>query len=517
MQETLDLLVNYAREFKRRQWFILMLSGALCLLGWYGVSHVPDKFEANAKVYIDTQSILRPLLSGLTVQANTKQQVTLLVKTLLSKPNVERLLKMADLDAGTKTELQYKDLVRSLQKEITLTKERRDNIFSIRYMSSDKQVAKRVVDSVLTLFMESSVGENREDTINAKRFIDQQLVEYENRLKSSEVELMNFKKKHLGMMPSDGVDYYQRLQAASRKLEEARLLLQELESERESVEDQLAGMQEGTSMRVTPSTYVSPSISTRYDVRVAKLESQLDELLLKYTKNHPDVRNMEEQLAVLVTAQEKERKAAMRHQPKVVQGGAAGVIGGVDLHNHLKLALSDLNTKIASMAIRLTAYEKEEQELKVLVDTIPDIEVQLGELNRDYGITKKRYNELLARRESVEISRKASQDTDDLQFKVIEPPAVSDKPSWPNRTMLFSFVLPASIGVTSSLALLLIIINPRVMSAKYGAEISGYPVIGSVSMVRSADDIRKGRFFQALFFLLFAALVLANVIVAINQ
>ncbi|RRJ84583.1 XrtA system polysaccharide chain length determinant [Aestuariirhabdus litorea] len=515
MQETLDLLVNYARELKQRQWFILIVSGALCLGGWYFVSKVPDKYEANAKVYIDTQTILRPLLSGLTVQTNTAQQVSLLVKTLLSKPNIERLLQMADLDAVVREEVRNRDLINRLQREIKLTKEKRENIFSISYMSSDKQAAKRIVDSVLTLFMESSIGENREDTISAKRFIDQQIQEYENRLKASEVELKDFKKKHLGMMPSDGNDYYQRLQSASRKLDEAKLTMQELLSERDAVEDQLAGIEE-TTITVTQPAYVPHTITTRYDERVARLETQLDEMLLKYTKQHPDVKNLTEQLNALKLEQSKERKAAMRYQT----GSApvqVGVVGGVDLYNHLKLTLSDLNTKIASMEIRLRAFEKEEQELKVLVDTIPDIEVQLGELNRDYGITKKRYNELLSRRESIEISRKASQDTDEIQFKVIEPPTVSDRPTWPNRAMLFSMVLPASLGFSSGLALLLIIANPRVMSAKYAAEVSGLSVIGSVSRVSSAADVRRGRLLQLIFVLLLSTLVLVSAIFALYQ
>ncbi|MCL6414674.1 hypothetical protein MIB92_03340 [Aestuariirhabdus sp. Z084] len=515
MQETIDLLFNYVRELRQRQWFVLILSAVLCLLGWYGVSKVPDKFEASAKVYIDTQSILRPLLSGLTVETNTTQQVALLVKTLLSKPNIERLMQMTDLDLAVREELKRKDLVNSLQREIKLTREKRHNIFSIKYLSADKGVAKKVVDSVLTLFMESSVGENREDKISAKRFIDQQIKEYEARLKEGEVALKDFKKAHLGMMPSDGVDYYQRFQAASRRLAEARLTMEELESERNSVEDQLAGLEE-SALPVPTSTYTPATITTRYDDRVSRLEAQLDELLLKYTDQHPDVKNMSEQLAELRKSQEKERKAAMKYQPASNQITASSG-GGVNLYNHLKLTLSDLNTKIASMDIRLKAYEDEEKELKVLVDTIPDIEVQLGDLNRDYGITKKRYNELLTRRESIEISRKASQNTDDIQFKVIEPPSVSDRPSWPNRTMLFSFVLPASLGLSSGLALLLIVINPRVMSAKYASEISGYPVIGNVTRVRKKSEINRNRSFQSLFVMLAIALVIVNVVITVYQ
>ncbi len=66
------------------------------------IYQMPDKYESSARVYVDTQLVLRPLMAGLAVQPNIDQQIAMLSRTLISRPNVEKLINMADLDLGVK-------------------------------------------------------------------------------------------------------------------------------------------------------------------------------------------------------------------------------------------------------------------------------------------------------------------------------------------------------------------------------------------------------------------------------
>ena len=81
------------------------------LVGAVVAFKVPDQFEASARIFVDTQSILKPLMAGLTVQPNVEQQVGMLSRTLISRPNVEKLIRMADLDLKSDSKIEQEALV----------------------------------------------------------------------------------------------------------------------------------------------------------------------------------------------------------------------------------------------------------------------------------------------------------------------------------------------------------------------------------------------------------------------
>ena len=98
MRELYEQLLTYLTGTWRYRWFIMLIAWLVCIVGWGYVYQLPDKYRASARVHVDTKSMLTPLLRGLTVGANKGQQVQLVKRTLLSRPNLEKLARMTDLD-----------------------------------------------------------------------------------------------------------------------------------------------------------------------------------------------------------------------------------------------------------------------------------------------------------------------------------------------------------------------------------------------------------------------------------
>ena len=94
-------------------WLIGAIAAAVIL-------RIPDKYEASARIFVDTQSILKPLMSGLAIQPNIDQQVMMLSRTLISRPNIEKLIRMSDVDLNVQGKAAQEELIDRLTKKLKI-------------------------------------------------------------------------------------------------------------------------------------------------------------------------------------------------------------------------------------------------------------------------------------------------------------------------------------------------------------------------------------------------------------
>lgn len=482
MQEILQQILVYLRAMWRYRWYAMVSAWVIVLIGWFVVARMPDQYSASARVYVNTDTMLRPLLRGLTVQTDVGQRLRLMTKTLLSRPNMEKVARMTDLDIKAKTPEAMEGLLNSLASKIHIGTTRRENLYTISYENHDPQVAKRVVQALLTIFVETTLGESRADTDSAQKFLDQQISDYEKKLVEAENRLMDFKRKNMGMLPGQGGDFFSRLETATSELQQAKLSMREAQNRRDELKRQLEDAEDASSQYMVPETPVTSAL----DARIQNLETTLDQLLLKYTPEYPDVKEIKRTIAAL-KKQKQEELAAMTHNPQDNVGADN------PMQQQLRLALGEADANLAAMKVRVNEYEERINKLQKLVDTLPVVETELKRLNRDYSINKKNYDQLVSRRESAKLSEEAGQTGDDVRFKVIDPPRVPLKPSGPNRLLYSTLVLIVGIGAALGLAFLLSQIKPTIYDRKTLRHISGLPVFGSVSKVWTSEGLIRRR------------------------
>jgi len=168
------------------------------------ILRIPDKYEASARIFVDTQSILKPLMSGLAVQPNVEWQIMMLSRTLISRPNVEKLIRMADMDLSIKDKAAREELIERLTKTLVIQSTNRDNLYTISYRDSDPAKAQRVVQALVSIFVESSLGDKRQDSTTARKFIDDQIRNYEKKLEEAENRLKEFKLRNVDLQTAEG-------------------------------------------------------------------------------------------------------------------------------------------------------------------------------------------------------------------------------------------------------------------------------------------------------------------------
>ncbi len=473
MAEITAVLLNFLKAIGKYRWHAVVITWVVALIGWAVVLRLPNQYEASARVYVDTQSILKPLLSNMTTVPNLEQQVTFMRRTLISRPNVERLMRMVDLDVKAKDSKEHDKIVDELISQIKITGTERDDIYTLTYMSDNPKLGKDVVSSLLTIFVEGSFSGKKQDSEKAVQFIDDQIKTYEEKLAAAENSLKEFKLKNLGMLPGGGSgtgDFGGQLQTATDQLSQARLELAEAEQARNAIRRQIDGEPAKPGTVTVDPALVDPELESR----IALAQKNLDNLRLQYTEQHPDVianRRLLDQLMAQKADLAKNKKRSLdpgaSYSPMLQQ---------------LNVSLSQAEARVASMRARVAEYENRVARLRNQSTTAPEIEAQFAQLNRDYNVNRENYQKLVERRESARLSGDLSSATDMLQFRVIDPPTVPNHPTGPNRLRLFSLVFVGALVAGLAVAFLMSQLRPTFLSQSTLRDVTGLPVLGSIGM-----------------------------------
>lgn len=445
-----QLLIIVRRMWKYR-WIGLVVAWVTGLVGAVVVFVLPDRYEASARIYVDTQSILKPLMSGLAVQPNVEQQVTMLSRTLISRPNVEKLVRMADLDLKNQSKAQQEATIETVTGNLSIQSSGRDNLYILGYRDSDPETAKRVVQSLVSIFVESSLGATRKDTSTATTFINEQIKAYETKLEEAETRLKEFRLKNLANMAGDGKDSAAHIAELSAQLERARLEYREAMNARDAAKAQLDAekARAGTGQTTQQSLLqeANAAVSTpELDARLAEYRRNLDALLQRYTDQHPDIISTRKLIKDL-EEQRKRELAELRKAAAATPAVTMAQSGGSLATQELVRILATTEVQVASLRARVDEYSSRYGQAMAALKTAPQIEAEAAQLNRDYAIQKKNYEDLVQRREQASISGELDVASGVADFRVIDPPRANPKPVAPNRLLLLAGAMAAALGV----------------------------------------------------------------------
>ncbi len=489
MHELAEQLLSHLKAIWRYRWYAIVFAWVIALGGWAAVYYkMPERYQADARVYVDTQTVLRPLLSGLAVQPNVEQMVTMMSRTLISRPNLEKVIQMANLDVGLNTDDDRAGLIARLLKEISIKSAGGENLYTISYVDKDPRVAKQVVQSLLTLFVEGSLGDKRKDS--ERSFIEEQLEGYREKLVAAEDAITAFKRRNLGLMPGEGLGYFARLVEAKAAVSQATLDLTEAENSRDSIKKQLASESEILSLPSENNVSEKVVPESELDARIRVLQQKLDTLRLSYTEQHPDIVAIVPKIAEL---REQRRAEAKQQEAEIKSGRVSPSVARAKgpVYQQLTVALTTAEAKVAAMRTRVVEYSKRYADLQAAANAIPQVEAEYTQLTRDYEVNKARYDELLKRRESAQISGDMEASNAALAFRVVDPPQVPLVAKSPNRPLLMSLVLLVALAGGLGGAFLISQLRPAINDERRLRAISGLPVLGTVVM--TLTDAQKAR------------------------
>jgi polysaccharide chain length determinant protein (PEP-CTERM system associated) len=514
MQGIREIIHDYAMSLWQRRWYVMMIAWPICLAGWAFVIQMPDIFEAKARVYVDADSMLRPLLRGIAADTNIVNEIELMQRTLLSGPNLTKVTHMADLDLNVKTPTDQEELLNDVRQHIKITTDGR-NLFTIAYEGANAPQIKKVVESMLEVFVESNLGNSRRDLITARNFIDEQIREYQRQLDDIEKRMADFKAKNIGAIAGDQT-FTSRLETSTGELQKTREERQDAREKQKELQRQLANVPEyietassdslgpdlgppgpgGPDLAGGPPAAppINPAMLSAQQ-KVSELQHKIDDMLLTYTEQYPDVVRMKRQLEQA----KKELKAAQAAAPKgapkedTPQSTAHSVKSTVPnpVYQQLKLQLVTLDTTLASLEGRERRTSDEVKKWNQLAQSQPELNAQMVRLGRDYEIIKRSYQELLNRREAAKMGQEMQAQTQTVSFRIIDPPELPHVPTGPKRTLFMAIVLLAGLGSGGALAFVLAQADDTIRNPLRLQNATPFPLLGTVSFIRAERARRQ--------------------------
>jgi len=489
MRNLLSTLLEQLQGAWRFRWIALIAAWSVCLLGWLIVLLLPDTYQASARVFVDTRTTLSEVTQGIAVETNMDTQIQRVRQALLGGPILEKVAKDTGLVTDADTPQHRQSTVSQLQERIqivgTVSRDApTSSTYVISYNDGSRARSLRVVDQLLTTFVDNTLGGKREGSEQAQQFLVNQIADYEKRLSSAESRLADFKKENFGLMPGAQGDYFTRLQTEVDGASKAEAALGIALGRRAELQRQLRSSQPlltGAAPASAASGTAGGAAGTGGNdtaSRIRETQTRLDEALLRFTDRHPDVLALRETLKDLQTRQQEEIEAFRRGDP-----GAAGRVGlsSNPVYQSIQLQLNQTEVEVASLRGEIAERRRKAAGLQELVGTAPEVEAEFARLNRDYDVTRAQYQSLVERLERARISENADA-KGIVRFEVIDPPSAAFSPIAPNRPRLILMVLLAGLGIGGGLAYILHQLKPVFSNSRQLNEVTGLPVLGVVSM-----------------------------------
>jgi polysaccharide chain length determinant protein (PEP-CTERM system associated) len=461
----------------RRRWLALGVAWGVCVAGWLVIALIPSSYEAKARLFVQMQSIL-PNQMGIPADERANQLLRL-KQTLTSNENLVRVVRRTDLNSLVASERDLSGVVGALRQRIVITAQP-DGGIEIKATSNipgfsngqNARTAAATVQGLIDLFVEQNISGDRRESGQSLRFLDEELRRREVALQEAEQRRVEFEQRFMGVLPGAGT--------IGDRMSAAQVELANLEQQIAAANGGLASMR--AQLAATPQSIPGVAdTSGSATGQIAQLQGQIASNLSRgWTESHPDIVYARQQIARLRPAAAAERQS--------------GNTGGMSNPSYVSLRamMSEREASLAAATARRNQLQSDLAQLASRQSTEPGLAAEQTRLTRDYDVLKQQYDQLLANREQVRIRQDFQAHTSPLTINVVEPPSVPTVPAAPNRPIFLTVVLILGLGAGIAAAFVAGQLQTTFPTQNKLAEISGLPVLGTVSeVVTPAERVRR--------------------------
>jgi polysaccharide chain length determinant protein (PEP-CTERM system associated) len=480
---------RYIAIILRRKYLALSVGlAALSLLTW-GSFLLPKIYEASSTVFIEKNSMVNPLTQGAGVPSNMDERLRTIKDSIMSRNIIERVIKKLGMDAKAKNAAQYEGLIDDVRKNLDIkvkgANPRETDLVTISYTGGDPKTVMEIVNTLVSEYIEETLGYRRTDAYSTYEFIQSQLLEYKKKLDESDMATREFREKNPHMVPQSETTLLGRLEGFQTSRIEAEIRLKELIRKRDTIYKQLSGEKELTVAFVTREG--SPQARLNY------LNNQLMLLMTKYTDNYPEVIKVKSEI------EELKRQIAHGKESRLEESGAETSAMN-PIYQQLKEEFTRTDAEIESLRARSAELSRQQQAAQGILGRMPKEQEEWSKLQRDRNVYQKIYDDLLQKLENARVSKDIELTDKTTTFRVVDPAVLPSSPVKPDRVKMI--LLGIFLGIASGIgtALGLEYLDPSFKDEDSIESKLKLPVLVTIPrMVTEADELSAKRLDRRVF------------------
>ena len=381
--------LDYVSVFNRRKWDFIVPVALSVIIGLLLVWKLPRTYQATTTIAVSSARLAANLVGS--VEMDRTERMHAVSQQLLSRPVLERTVRLEHLDRGGKIEPAIANLRAGIQVSMPdsitptgasasppttqLSPDQKASLDSylVSYTDDTPEDAQRIVNRLANVFVEENSKSREVRALDTSAFISTELQASENRLKTLEERLRQMKEAYMGRLPEQTSANLQMVSTLQRQLESNGTALRGEQDRLALIEHQLEAMQQGAdenayAAKGTPGETAAMHVQT--------LRRQLADAQLTYTAKHPEVVRLKEELATAEKAEaaERARPAADRLSVLSASPDYRSLIKDRDA---TKMRISELQRQTTQVNGAIASYSAR-------VDQAPRVEQQMVSLQREY-------------------------------------------------------------------------------------------------------------------------------------
>ena len=451
---------EYARIALKRKWMIILPTLAIGIAIAFVVFRLPDIYESSTLIVVKPSTLPNSVVPMITEETLTRELASI-SRVVTSRSSLQPLVEKYDLykeerRRGEAMEVIIEEMRKGIKVEVNTSRNDITNAFNITFRGRDPKTTQAVAAELASRY----VDEQTKGTVNAgtsaKQFIEEQVHTAKDELDAIDSQRLAYLQQNMNNLPSQSQALVGRLTALH---EEQKALLAEQGRLRDlaaAYRSQLGDITKSYEQEIVLSAEntTDPKTTAAWAELVrrrSEYEGELQRLLTQYTEKHPDVVAAKKQIEDIKAQQDlmlnewkdriedRKQKLTKLTDPRLLtlRTNISMVEGDMDRQGRL---LEETNKQIAEMNTRINA--------------IPNAEVGLEALDRDYQTKKSNYDNLLMQQQKIVVGADAAKEQQGGGIQVVDPANLPEKPVAPKRLVLTA----AGFGVGMALGMLLVLI-----------------------------------------------------------